>query len=82
MRGSLAPPIISFLALILVLLPLRWHWRTKNIATLTLAFWLAEANFFAGISTIAWRDNVEKKLISLCNIGEILKQDVLMDCLR
>lgn len=67
-----APSIISFLSFILVLIPLRWHWRTKNIAALSMALWLAEANLFNAIATAAWSDNVEVRLARFCNIGECI----------
>lgn len=72
-----APTIIAFLAFILVLFPLPWqlrgsHSKNKNIATLSLVFWLAQANFFAIINTYAWADNVQVKLVRYCNICTFL----------
>ncbi|KAF8317885.1 STE-3-like pheromone receptor, partial [Clavulina sp. PMI_390] len=50
--------IVCFLATFFVLIPLPWHWRTRNIPTVASIIWLAQANFFRGVSAIIWRDNV------------------------
>lgn len=65
-----AQPILAFLAVILVILPLPWHIKTKNIATLSLAFWLVQGNLFLAINAILWNDNVAVKHLRYCNIGE------------
>lgn len=69
-KGSAAPAVVSFLAVILVLIPLPWHYRTKNIATLSLAFWLIQGNLWAGINAVIWKDNVVVRAKPYCNIGE------------
>jgi hypothetical protein len=47
-----------FIAVILVILPLPWHYRTKNIGTSSLIFWLVQGNIFLGINAIVRMDNV------------------------
>lgn len=63
-----APTVVAFLAFVLVLFPLPWLLHSKNIATLSLVFWLAQANFFQIINTYVWSDNVIVRLERYCNI--------------
>ncbi|KAF8320874.1 fungal pheromone STE3G-protein-coupled receptor [Clavulina sp. PMI_390] len=66
--GSAAPAIISFVATFLVLLPLPWHWRARNIPIVACILWLAQGNFFRGINAIIWRGSVVRKLGPYCDI--------------
>ncbi|CAE6424206.1 unnamed protein product [Rhizoctonia solani] len=47
-------PIVSFICTILVLIPLPWHWRVRNIATLSIIFWIAIINLTRGINSVIW----------------------------
>ncbi|EUC54121.1 STE-like pheromone receptor [Rhizoctonia solani AG-3 Rhs1AP] len=47
-------PVVSFLCTALVLIPLPWHWRARNTATLSIIFWLGVINFTRGINSIVW----------------------------
>nr|AYF56467.1 pheromone receptor [Coriolopsis trogii] len=58
----------SFLAAVLVLVPLPGHWRARNIPTLSLIAWLFIINFAHGVNVIEWYDNVEIKLKIWCDI--------------
>ncbi|KAI0944383.1 hypothetical protein AcW1_002112 [Taiwanofungus camphoratus] len=58
----------SFLAAILVLLPLPWHWRARNVPTLSIIAWLFVVNITHGINTIVWHHNVDIKLVAWCDI--------------
>jgi hypothetical protein len=69
--GSPTPAVLTFVAVVLVILPLPWHYRTKNVATLSIAFWLAQGNIFQAINAIAWMDNVKVKYLVYCNIGQL-----------
>ncbi|KAF8332027.1 pheromone A receptor-domain-containing protein [Cantharellus anzutake] len=60
---------MSFLAAVVVIIPLPWHWRAKNIATLTTMAWLFILNLFRGINTILWADTVVVKVPVFCDIG-------------
>lgn len=51
-------PLWNFVGLLAVLLPLPWHWRARNVATLCLIFWLALADLVLFINTLIWADNV------------------------
>lgn len=61
-------PIVSFLAVILVLLPLPWHWKARNVATLSLIAWLVVINFMRGVNSIVWMDNVRIHYRWWCDI--------------
>ncbi|CAE6407407.1 unnamed protein product [Rhizoctonia solani] len=47
-------PVVAFICTIMVLIPLPWHWRARNVATLSLIFWLGIINFTRGINAIIW----------------------------
>nr|AAF01419.1 Rcb2.42 [Coprinopsis cinerea] len=61
-------PICAFLAAILVLIPLPWHWRAKNIPTLSLSIWLFVSNIIYGVNSILWADNYAVKVPVWCDI--------------
>ncbi|WVQ83977.1 hypothetical protein IAT38_006122 [Cryptococcus sp. DSM 104549] len=62
-------PFWTFVALVLVLLPAPWHWRARNIATVSLVFWLALANLASFVNTIVWADNYVDKSPVWCDIS-------------
>ncbi|KAF8320875.1 fungal pheromone STE3G-protein-coupled receptor [Clavulina sp. PMI_390] len=66
--GSAAPAVISFIATFLVLLPLPWHWRARNIPIVACILWLAQGNLFRGINAVIWRGSVIRKLSPYCDI--------------
>ncbi|EED83637.1 hypothetical STE3-type G-protein coupled receptor [Postia placenta Mad-698-R] len=61
-------PLASFLAAVLVLLPLQWHWRARNIPTLSIIVWLFIVNLTHGVNAIVWYHNVEAQLVVWCDI--------------
>lgn len=63
-------PFASFLAALLVLIPLPGHWRARNIPTLSIIAWLFLVNVAHGVNTIVWSDNFDLKLLVWCDIGE------------
>lgn len=64
--------ILYFLGAGFAFLPLPWVIRKRplNIPVLMSAFWLIQYNLFLGINSIIWRDNVERKMLVYCDIGE------------
>ncbi|CAE6477227.1 unnamed protein product [Rhizoctonia solani] len=60
--------VVSVICTILVLIPLPWHWRARNIPTLSLIFWLTAVNFPRIISTIIWAGNVNDSAPVWCDI--------------
>ncbi|CAE6416009.1 unnamed protein product [Rhizoctonia solani] len=60
--------VVSFICTFLVLIPLPWHWRARNIPTLSLIFWLTAVNFPRAISTIIWAGNTNDSAPVWCDI--------------
>ncbi|EED83526.1 hypothetical fungal pheromone GPCR, STE3-type [Postia placenta Mad-698-R] len=69
-------PIASFLAAVLVLIPLPWHWRARNIPTLSIIFWLFVVNMTHGVNAIVWYHNVEIRLVVWCEIKLVTNLDI------
>ncbi|CAL1697592.1 unnamed protein product [Somion occarium] len=65
---SIAMPIGSILAALLVLLPLPGHWRARNVPTISIIAWLFVINVAHAVNTIAWAHNVDLKLLVWCDI--------------
>ena len=63
-------PYVAFLAALLVLIPLPWHWRARNIATLSMIAWLFVINVIYGVDAIIWYHNVAKVALVWCDISE------------
>ncbi|OCF71595.1 pheromone a factor receptor [Kwoniella mangroviensis CBS 8886] len=51
----------SLLATILALYPLPWHICTRNIATLSMIFWMTALNMVHNVNCIVWDDNSDIK---------------------
>ncbi|KAJ7475474.1 pheromone receptor Rcb2 B43 [Mycena galericulata] len=66
MRSELAP--IAFIASASLLLPLPWHWRAGNVATLAIMFWLFVANMIYAIDAVIWSGNVNIVATVWCDI--------------
>jgi pheromone a factor receptor len=64
--------VFSFIALFAVCLPLPWHWRARNIATLAVIFWLFLANAVIFTNGIIWSDNYVDHSPLWCDICELL----------
>jgi len=62
-------PIGAFLAAALALVPLPWHWRARNVATLSIIAWLFISNAVYGINSVIWAGNVENAVPIWCDIG-------------
>ncbi|KAF8146794.1 pheromone A receptor-domain-containing protein [Mycena galopus ATCC 62051] len=52
-------PIGAFLAAFIVLLPLPWHWRARNVPMLSIIAWLFVSNDILSVNAIIWRDTIE-----------------------
>ncbi|KDQ50564.1 hypothetical protein JAAARDRAFT_141708 [Jaapia argillacea MUCL 33604] len=61
-------PVGAFLAAILVLIPVPWHWRARNIATLAIMFWLFTINIINGVNSIIWAGNAIIRVPVWCDI--------------
>ncbi len=62
-------PYIAFLAAALVLVPLPWHWRAGNVATLSMIFWLFLVDVIYGVDAVVWANNVEIVVPVWCDIS-------------
>ncbi|KAI0632780.1 pheromone A receptor-domain-containing protein [Trametes polyzona] len=58
----------AFLAAVLVLIPLPWHWRARNIPTLSLIAWLFMINVAHGVNVILWWGNLKIRVVVWCDI--------------
>ena len=63
-------PFWSVVSLIAVLLPVPWHWRARNVATLALIGWVVLANLVVLINTIAWADHYRDFAPGWCDFSE------------
>nr|BDD37067.1 pheromone receptor [Rhizopogon roseolus] len=61
-------PAGAFIAAVLVLIPLPWHWRARNIGTLAIIAWLFIVNMIYGINAILWAGNVDNPAPVWCDI--------------
>ncbi|EGN92608.1 hypothetical protein SERLA73DRAFT_65462, partial [Serpula lacrymans var. lacrymans S7.3] len=59
---------VAFLAALLLLLPLPWHWRARNVATLAIIAWLFVINVIYGVDAIVWGNNVNIVIPVWCDI--------------
>ena len=65
-------PIVSFICTILVLIPLPWHWKARNVATLSIITWLGLLNVIRGVNAIVWAGSTVVKYPVWCDISEPL----------
>jgi pheromone a factor receptor len=63
-------PVGAFIAAFAVLIPLPWHWRARNVPTLSLIAWLFASNIIIGINAIIWAGNVNIVVPVWCDIGK------------
>nr|AAO17256.1 pheromone receptor [Coprinopsis cinerea] len=60
---------VAIIACLLLLLPLPWHWRARNVATLSMIFWLFVSNLIFAVNAIIWGDNVKIVAQVWCDIA-------------
>ncbi|KAJ7732969.1 Rcb2.42 [Mycena metata] len=61
-------PIAAFIASFIVLIPLPWHWRVRNVPTLSLIAWLFISNMTYAINVVIWAGNIEVVAKVWCDI--------------
>ncbi|CAE6372428.1 unnamed protein product [Rhizoctonia solani] len=61
--------ISNAIAIVLVLLPISWHWRAKNIGTLLYIGWTVLGNLNWLINTIVWRGTWEELAPRWCDFS-------------
>lgn len=64
-----AATAFNAIAIICVLLPAPWHWRTKNIGTLLFIFWATIGALVAFVNGIVWNDNVDNPSPVWCDVS-------------
>ena len=60
---------IAFIAAFSLLVPLPWHWRAGNVATLAIILWLFISNIIYAVDAIIWGDNVDIVVPVWCDIS-------------
>ena len=65
-------PYVALLAAVLVLVPLPWHWRAGNVATLSIIAWLFATDVIYGADAIVWGDNAIIVIPVWCDISMYL----------
>ncbi|KAJ7475524.1 putative fungal pheromone GPCR, STE3-type [Mycena galericulata] len=66
-------PIGAFIASFIVLIPLPWHWRARNIPTLSLIAWLFISNITYAINAVIWAGNINVVAKVWCDIATKLQ---------
>ncbi|KAG2006185.1 pheromone receptor [Coprinopsis cinerea AmutBmut pab1-1] len=59
---------VAIIACLSLLLPLPWHWRARNVATLSMIFWLFVSNLIYAVNALIWGDNVKIVAQVWCDI--------------
>ncbi|EIN05682.1 STE3-domain-containing protein [Punctularia strigosozonata HHB-11173 SS5] len=59
---------LPFLAASLVLVPLPWHWRSRNVATVSMILVLFLSNLMWGINAVLWSEDAIIRAITWCDI--------------
>ncbi|KAJ7657627.1 Rcb2.42 [Mycena polygramma] len=70
---SSALAISAFIASALVLVPLPWHLRTRNTATLSIILWLFILNLTYGANAVIWAGNADVAAPVWCDIVTKIK---------
>ncbi|KAF7373136.1 Pheromone receptor [Mycena sanguinolenta] len=63
----------AFIASALVLVPLPWHWRARNVATLSIIAWLFVLNVSYAVNALIWAGNVNIVVPVWCDIVTKIK---------
>jgi len=60
---------VAFIAAFSLILPLPWHWRAGNVATLSIIGWLFVLDIIYAIDVIIWAGNVDSVATLWCDIS-------------
>ncbi|KAF9477443.1 STE3-domain-containing protein, partial [Pholiota conissans] len=66
MHPEFAP--VAFITAFSLVLPLPWHWRARNVATLSIIGWLFISNMIYAIDAVIWAGNVNITALVWCDI--------------
>lgn len=66
--------IVCFVVTFLDLIPLTWHFQasSKNVAIISLGLWLAQGTLFIGVNAVLWKNSIEVKESTYCDISKKL----------
>ncbi|KAF9238460.1 pheromone A receptor-domain-containing protein [Melanogaster broomeanus] len=62
-------PVISLISAGLVLVPLIWYLRARNIAAVAIGIWLSVTNIIYAVDALIWADNSDLKAPLWCDIS-------------
>ena len=74
MHPEFAP--VAFLAAFLLAIPLKWQWKSKNIAILSIIAWLFVTDIIYAVDALVWAGNVDIRAPVWCDICELRSSDV------
>jgi len=61
--------VMTAIGMLLVLLPLPWHWQARNSGTLLYIFWAFVGNLNYFVNSIIWRGNMGNPAPVWCDIS-------------
>ncbi|KAG2114414.1 GPCR fungal pheromone mating factor [Suillus clintonianus] len=65
-------PVLSFISAVLVLFPLPWYFRARNIAAMSIGIWLFVVNIINAIDTLQWAGAYQIPSLLWCDITSAL----------
>ncbi|OJA20277.1 mating type pheromone receptor 4 [Rhizopogon vesiculosus] len=65
-------PVLSFISAVLVLFPLPWHFRARNIAAMSIGVWLFVVNIIYAIDAFQWPGAYRVASLLWCDITSAL----------
>lgn len=68
MHPEIAP--VSIIAALSLLLPLPWHWRSRNVATLSIIVWLFLINIVYAVDALLWGNSLRIMIPVWCDISK------------
>lgn len=72
-------PYLAFIAAALVLVPVPWNWRARNVATLSIITWLFVIDVIYGVDAVVWRHNVNIVVPVWCDISMLSPPTLLYE---
>ncbi|KAF9221766.1 STE3-domain-containing protein [Gyrodon lividus] len=62
-------PVISYISAGLVVIPLIWYLRARNIAAVAIGMWLSITNIIYAVDALIWAENSDIKALVWCDIS-------------
>ena len=66
---DVAFPVVTGIAIVLVLLPFPWHWNARNYGTLLYIAWTFVGSVMYFVNSIVWRGNLGNPAPVWCDIS-------------